>query len=509
LRIAKSFLEETVNYMEEDPFSGLGLREVALSDQSYFQSYFNTLSDPLSDYTFAQFFSWGNSLRILWKEIRGHLCIFANGTGDLTLLMPPIGDTGSDAALAEAFEVMDTYNAAHNATGRSRVEYVSDELLKRFAPDRLALRPMGNDYLYSVERMIDLAGGDLASKRQLKNRFLRNYQSRVEVFEPEKHLDGCMQLLKLWKHQQDDHHASQTTDTLKRQKETLACELALRYAMELNLKGLVVYVQSNEGESSLRGFTFGEELGADQSSIIIEKTDLGVKGLAQFIFSEFCQRFWSHRPLVNAGDDWGLESLAWTKMSYRPVKLLQKYDMRLAAPVAVAVPQPQPAVALPALPHAPAPVVRPARKQDLAAAVELEQTCFSVDCLTKRQLNYLQQRPSTVFLVAEDGGKIVGDCISLVRKHKRGQSGRIYSLAVKDGYRGRKIGQRLLSNTIADLCSRGVRRVYLEVDDSNSAALQLYEKSGFKRLKRLPDYYGEGKHAIQMMYEAQALATPG
>ncbi len=31
------------------------------------------------------------------------------------------------------------------------------------------------------------------------------------------------------------------------------------------------------------------------------------------------------RPLVNVGDDWGLETLAWTKQSYRPVKMLQKY----------------------------------------------------------------------------------------------------------------------------------------------------------------------------------------
>src|SRR3712207_8487843 len=33
------------------------------------------------------------------------------------------------------------------------------------------------------------------------------------------------------------------------------------------------------------------------------------------------------RPLVNAGDDWGLESLAWTKSSYRPVQLLKKFAM--------------------------------------------------------------------------------------------------------------------------------------------------------------------------------------
>jgi hypothetical protein len=78
----------------------------------------------------------------------------------------------------------------------------------------------------------------------------------------------------------------------------------------------------------LRAFTFGEALGDHQSSITIEKTDLSIKGLAQFIFSEFCRTYWSKLPLVNVGDDWGLETLAWTKQSYRPVKMLKKFVIR-------------------------------------------------------------------------------------------------------------------------------------------------------------------------------------
>ena len=47
---------------------------------------------------------------------------------------------------------------------------------------------MGFDYVYDVNRMIDLAGGDLASKRQAKNRFLRNYAYRVEPYSAARHL---------------------------------------------------------------------------------------------------------------------------------------------------------------------------------------------------------------------------------------------------------------------------------------------------------------------------------
>ena len=88
--------------------------------------------------------------------MHGHLCVFANGAGDLTLLMPPIGSGagGGDAALAAAFELMDDYNARHRVPDRSRVEYASAELLARFDPARVSARPMGTDYVYDVNRMI-------------------------------------------------------------------------------------------------------------------------------------------------------------------------------------------------------------------------------------------------------------------------------------------------------------------------------------------------------------------
>jgi ribosomal protein S18 acetylase RimI-like enzyme len=503
--------------MDDDPFSPWGLRPVEPADAHALGRYFASLAEPLSDYTFSQLFTWRNSLRILWKEIRGHLCVFANGTGDLTLLLPPIGDTGADRALAAAYELMDDYNAAHQVPQRSRVEYVSDELLARFSSHTIDVQPMGADYVYDVARMIDLAGGDLASKRQAKNRFCRNYAHRVEDYDPSRHQAECVRLLDLWKTQQDGHHAETadaTTAALKRYKESLATVLCLESAHDLGLRGLVVYTKTPEapeaagsgggGDWSLRGFTFGERLGPDQSSITIEKTDLATKGLAQFIFSEFCRRNWADRPFVNVGDDWGLETLAWTKMSYRPAKMLNKYVLRKKAATTAAFVSPP--AARPAA--QPAVEVRPARKDDLAAAVELERTCFGSGTfsLTKRQLQYLQRRPTAVFLVAEQAGTVVGQGVALLRQHRSGASGRIYSLSTHPERRGQGIGEALLKEMVVSLGTRGVRRVYLEVDCDNAAAIRLYERSGFRRLGTLSDYYGPGRAAVHMVYEAQAPA---
>jgi ribosomal protein S18 acetylase RimI-like enzyme len=508
--------------MDDEPFSHWGLRPVDLADAPALGSYFASLAEPLSDYTFSQLFTWRNSLRILWKELHGHLCVFANGTGDLTLLLPPIGDTNGDRAFAAAYELMDDYNGRKGVAQRSRVEYVSDELLARFGRHNLDVQPMGADYVYDSARMIDLLGGDLASKRQAKNRFLRNYEHRVETYDPAKHQDECTRLLDLWKAQQDVNHAAAvdaSTAALKRYKESLATVLCLESSAQLGLRGMVVYVK-DAGAWSLRAFTFGEPLGADQSSITIEKTDLAIKGLAQFVFSEFCRRAWADRPFVNVGDDWGLETLAWTKMSYRPVKMLNKYVVRkVAAASAGYSPQVMARHLVSASEEAEMPttpssvrgkefVVRPAVKGDMSAAVELEHACFGTGgfSLTKRQLQYLQKRPTAVFLVAEQGGAVVGEGVALVRQHRGGQSGRIYSLAVHPDSRGQGIGEALLRSMVDTLASRGVRRVYLEVDQDNAAALRLYERWGFSRSGTLPDYYGPGKPAVHMVLQAPAAA---
>jgi hypothetical protein len=120
--------------MRTDPLSDFGLRPVTLADRPAMERYFHSLREPLSDYTFSQLFTWRNSLRIAWDVIENHLCVFANGSGDLTLLLPPIGDTGSDRALARAAEIMDQYNSIHACREKSRVEYVSEELLARSSP---------------------------------------------------------------------------------------------------------------------------------------------------------------------------------------------------------------------------------------------------------------------------------------------------------------------------------------------------------------------------------------
>ena len=144
--------------------------------------------------------------------------------------------------------------------------------------------------------------------------------------------------------------------------------------------------------------------------------------------------------------------------------------------------------------------IRPAVKSDLIPAEMLERASFTHYALSARQLRYHQQKDNSIFLVAEHRNQLVGDGIALIRRHKTGLTGRIYSLVVSEELRGQGIGGRLFAALIAALQSRGVNRIYLEVEKSNQGAIQLYEKAGFRWAGVLHDYYSRGKHAVKMVY---------
>jgi len=296
------------------------LQEIELSHKPIFDNYFQSCSTLLSDYTFANTYIWKDSIHLKWKIIQDNLCVFANGDKGLSMLFPPLG-FHNIGTIDECMNICQQYNNEHNSLTVPRVEYISQDFLSYFRTDRFELSPMSGDYIYSTEKMISLEGSDLSSKRQSKNRFIRRYSHHVENYDKLNHLGPCIELLCQW---QEQSSPSSSITSIKREKETSATIKVLENNEELELRGMVLFA-----EGKLIGFTFGELLGRETCNILVEKTDREYVGSAQFIFSEFCKNYWADTKECNVGDDWEVESLKWTKMSYRPVKRLPKWTAKL------------------------------------------------------------------------------------------------------------------------------------------------------------------------------------
>lgn len=508
------------------------LREVTLDDRPLFERAMGRLREPISDASFVTSFLWADPLELSWAVIEGHLCVFSAADGDLSMILPPMAMDGEAEALMPAcldacFAIMDAYNEPRLGVERSRIEYVSDELLERIRAHEgeggespLSASVMHGDYVYPLRSIVELAGGDLKSKRRLRNLFLREHPE-VETTELRREDVGeCLALLDRWKRHGDEVHEGEAndhligTDVLRRRDERSTIT-ALRHHETLGLETMVVWVGTG-AERRIVGFTLGERLTETMAVVYIEKTDPDVEGVPQFIYSAFCERFGGCAE-VNAGDDWGIPSLRFTKTSYRPSRMLSKSVLTRQAVVVAGGAEPAVVSAASASEARVYPqtggtldglVIREAVKQDAEALCEIETRAFTDEHerFTLRQVRRLIANPRAGVTVAELDGRVVGWTVSLVRTHRRWRSGRVYAIAVDPGCAGRGIGRRLMARALDAFEQGGISRVYLEVRADNEAAKALYRSLGFAVIASLGGYYGEGTMGLRMRRVARSEA---
>jgi ribosomal-protein-alanine N-acetyltransferase len=140
--------------------------------------------------------------------------------------------------------------------------------------------------------------------------------------------------------------------------------------------------------------------------------------------------------------------------------------------------------------------VRLGTAADLDRVVAIERSSFS-DPWTLEAFQSILSLPHIRFHVAEDrdpsaGGKgggggatLAGYVVAMVAADE----GEIADLAVAPWARRRGVGGLLLDLAAADARDVGVRTLYLEVRESNAAAIALYESRGFGTIGRRRQYY--------------------
>jgi len=77
----------------------------------------------------------------------------------------------------------------------------------------------------------------------------------------------------------------------------------------------------------------------------------------------------------------------------------------------------------------------------------------------------------------------------------------ILSVAVGNRHRGRGLGRRLLDLHLRRLAAMGAQAVFLEVEETNTAARRLYERAGFHEVGRRGGYYAhdDGEAGIALV----------
>lgn len=138
--------------------------------------------------------------------------------------------------------------------------------------------------------------------------------------------------------------------------------------------------------------------------------------------------------------------------------------------------------------------IRKMGRRDIDQILEIESLCFPIPWSRDSFLSELRN-PLAQYIVAQEGVFLQGYAgVWLIF-----DEGHITNVAVHPRARGKRIGELLLTNTMAFVSAHGAASITLEVRPSNDVALSLYCRMGFKKVGVRKGYYiDNGEDAIVM-----------
>jgi ribosomal-protein-alanine acetyltransferase len=139
--------------------------------------------------------------------------------------------------------------------------------------------------------------------------------------------------------------------------------------------------------------------------------------------------------------------------------------------------------------------IRGFRAEDIAELVSIAEESSESASWSKESYEKLCSLEGFLAFVNEAAGGISGFVVG----RQVADEAEILNLAVRRQNRRRGEGHALLSAVLEQLHRRGVNKVFLEVRESNEAAIAFYEKMGFAETGRRPGYYREPEEAAVLM----------
>lgn len=141
--------------------------------------------------------------------------------------------------------------------------------------------------------------------------------------------------------------------------------------------------------------------------------------------------------------------------------------------------------------------IRQARADDLLALHEIDRAVFgefAYPPFVLRQFVDVHQRH---FLVVDADPPLLG--YVLAAHAARSDEAWLLGLGVHPQERSNGYGRALMERCLARLRIDGARAVRLTVKPENTAAIKLYESTGFKKTAYIPHYYGDGEDRYEMV----------
>ena len=410
----------------------LTFRPIQIEDQSLFRQHLQD-NGRVCDHVFANLFCWREYYGNQWAACADRLIIRSQSAESHSLPRYMIYPNIHTPSLPKILEQI-SEDAGEDGYILLQLSDEEQQKLEELYPDGFLYDNLRYraDYLYETRAFQTFSGRKLAAKRNHVNKFKSLYSYHYESLTP-KHFDACLQLLHQWRE-------AYTGDATHLKMEEIAIRRFLDHFKEFGLLGGALFVEEN-----LVAFTLGSPINNHTIDIHVEKADARYEGAFPMISQQFALHLPPQYTHINREEDLGLPGLRQSKLSYQPLRLVEKRTARLA-------------------------------DDDLRDIVRLWQACFHDEtafvhtCLSR----YYDRRRAFVRKV---GGRVVAVCLLISCVCEVGKVGYLYGIATEEAYRRQGLAGAVICEAIGYARACAMDAVVLI--PANDDLRRYYEKFGF------------------------------
>ena len=298
----------------------INLQELNCTDKPMLDKFFGSRYCENAEYTFTNLFMWREMLNLRWAVEDEALYIFSFNEEYFAAWQPIGAAEKMQDAITKILHVAEE-NRNDKKFRFVTVEKIFADELEKYPHAKFNITSERDDfdYVYLAQDLINLSGRKFHGKKNHLNAFKKEYPDAKYLPITEEIIPKCRAELNIWyeTHKHDDNSYIFY--------EQAAIQEIFDNFSAFKLKGGAILLNDR-----VVAFTFGEKLNSDTAVIHVEKADPTIRGIYVAINQNFVKHEWSDMIYINREEDMGIDGLRKAKESYRPIKMIEKFNATLA-----------------------------------------------------------------------------------------------------------------------------------------------------------------------------------
>ena len=296
-------------------------KDIDMESRELLNPYFDLVDYEACEYCFNTLYMWQHLYKTGYYIGDGFAVIVAEYEGNTFSILPLAKKEDMPRVIKFVIDYFEKEQKKIYFRGITKevVDYLKENYPDKF--DYTEERDLF-DYVYDGDSMRELKGRKNVKKRNHINYFLKEYEGRFEYrLLDENDFDACLKLVEEWTSNKEEN--GQVDEEMEEELIGIKKLFNSFPVIKDKLKIAGIFI-----DGKLEAFTMGEYLNHNMALIHIEKANPNIRGLYPYINQQFLVNEFSDVEFVNREEDLGIEGLRKAKLSYHPVKFVEKYTVR-------------------------------------------------------------------------------------------------------------------------------------------------------------------------------------